>query len=726
MHRLNARTFMMRKLKIIISLAGMVIYSITSTPALAVNNSRFYSDNDILFYDPSSNSCSADPQNNKLEGGNVPEYSNPVYKKEQVPDPSTIVGDDNKYYVFGSGGILLRSDNLVSWSKISKDWNLKGSPNEAGGAKWAPDVAKVGSKYFLTYTIPSGTPEVGGAGKPSIGYAVSDKVDGPYKYKGKLPLPPSYAIDSHIFVDDDSRVWLFWGGGTLRVIELSISGEVITLKGESKDLLTKGKVGGNTTIEGSWVEKYNGWYYLMYSEGDWRAGGVPYRVVVAKSQKVNEGYQPNNSLRPILEGSGKTKDPGHNSVVKDISGTTWIVYHGFYGNDNSNRMLMIDPITYQDGWPVVNNGKGSSVTSLGSSAQGSDVTTGNVALQGNDNTEKAWNFLKQKGLSNEQAAGIIGNLLAESGLDPKAKNGSSYYGIAQWSANSRWAGLVNWAKGKNMDPWTLDAQLNYLWKEATERGQIDGIKKNSEQDISHLTWYWGRYFEVATIKGDPDKYPSNVQHFKDSREPKAKDVFTKFSGSPVPETSLDTPKTTDTCAPDSGTQAFSSIDGVTVYNQEDQKWASKPYGTSTVKSSGCGPTAMATIITALTGKSVTPIETVTYANEKNIYVPGQGSSWSLAPILAEHWGLKSKNITNSVVEINKVLQAGGMVITSGTGKAPFTSAGHYIAIRGVTSSGKWLVADSNGSTGQNNSKKEWEPTDILGTANAGNIVAISK
>jgi hypothetical protein len=135
---------------------------------------------------------------------------------------------------------------------------------------------------------------------------------------------------------------------------------------------------------------------------------------------------------------------------------------------------------------------------------------------------------------------------------------------------------------------------------------------------------------------------------------------------------------------------------------------------------------MAMIITALTGKAVTPAETSAYAGSKGMYIPGSGSSWDVARVIADHWGLHAKNIDHSVVAINKVLQSGGLVITSGSGATPFTSGGHYITIRGVTSDGKWKIGDSNGQKGIANSKKTWDPQAILVTANAGNVVAITK
>ncbi len=94
---------------------------------------------------------------------------------------------------------------------------------------------------------------------------------------------------------------------------------------------------------------------------------------------------------------------------------------------------------------------------------------GSTNLVGSDNVEKAYNFFidSQKGdkkLAPHQSAGIIGNLIQESGVDPTIvqPNGVGH-GIAQWSKNERWQDLIKFANGR--DPKSLDVQLDFLWHE---------------------------------------------------------------------------------------------------------------------------------------------------------------------------------------------------------------------------------------------------------------------
>lgn len=113
-----------------------------------------------------------------------------------------------------------------------------------------------------------------------------------------------------------------------------------------------------------------------------------------------------------------------------------------------------------------------------------------IQLYGRDNEERIWNFFIQAGFTNEGAAGIIGNLIVESHLDPLAGEiggSGGGRGIAQWGqcgtafngahAGCRWQRLEAWAKRGGMNPDELGTQLQYLLKEMEEYQMIDYFKQ---------------------------------------------------------------------------------------------------------------------------------------------------------------------------------------------------------------------------------------------------------
>jgi len=80
---------------------------------------------------------------------------------------------------------------------------------------------------------------------------------------------------------------------------------------------------------------------------------------------------------------------------------------------------------------------------LSCAAGGSSIT----ALSGKDNREKMWNYLTAKGLTSEQAAGVLGNIQTESGgrFSPTIQEygktfGQGGYGIVQWTNYKELAG----------------------------------------------------------------------------------------------------------------------------------------------------------------------------------------------------------------------------------------------------------------------------------------------
>jgi uncharacterized protein (TIGR03382 family) len=89
------------------------------------------------------------------------------------------------------------------------------------------------------------------------------------------------------------------------------------------------------------------------------------------------------------------------------------------------------------------------------------------------NDKAAFQYFVGKGLTNFQAAGIVGNLDQESGVDPNAvqQNGPGR-GIAQWSVGGRWDTDSNdnaawFAKNKGQSIWSLQLQLDFIWYELT-------------------------------------------------------------------------------------------------------------------------------------------------------------------------------------------------------------------------------------------------------------------
>lgn len=88
------------------------------------------------------------------------------------------------------------------------------------------------------------------------------------------------------------------------------------------------------------------------------------------------------------------------------------------------------------------------------------------------------NFFMNKGLTKNQAKGIYGNIMQESGgkHNVVSRDGHSSYGLAQWTG-PRKARLFS-KYGTNP---TVNQQLEYLWGElnSTEKGALNALRNTS-------------------------------------------------------------------------------------------------------------------------------------------------------------------------------------------------------------------------------------------------------
>lgn len=363
-------------------------------------------------------------------------------------------------------------------------------------------------------------------------------------------------------------------------------------------------------------------------------------------------------------------------------------------------------------------------TSLGLTTTPPITSTGGTSpvVSGGDNRTKIWNFLIStpfKGFGNKpfgpvQAAGAIGNFFQESGwrFDAVEGNGEGH-GIAQWSYGRR---TTLYSLASSMGKQWSDPEVQFQMM----KNELDGSygKTLLDKGYDKLTdpvaasLMFEQVYESAGIPDQANRNNAAIKALKDLAGIGPGAAFAAGCTDSTTPGTFNTSKAT-----------FKTDDGFPIYIQSDPRWASAPYGSSQVGPSGCGPSAMAMIITALTGQPVTPDQTAKVAGDDGMYIPGTGSSWNVAPDLAKHYGLKATKINSDVTAISNAIKSGSYVIMSGQGSAPFTSGGHYIMIRAVTSDGKWKVGDS---AHRDTNNQTFSPSTLLSMANEGSMYAISK
>lgn len=291
-------------------------------------------------------------------------YRNPVYTRD-FADPF-ILKFRGSYWAYSTGfqadgrvfGVL-HSEDLVHW-----DYSGGAMDPLPGGhtCYWAPEVTYEDDGTFLMYF------SVGNEENMVIRVARADEPSGPFIDLGVQLTKEPFAIDAHVFKDEDGTRYLFYATdflqhthiGTGTVVAkmrdaLSLEGEAVPVTRAKFDWQVydpnRESKGGMRwhTVEGPFVLKRKGMYYEMFSGGNWQ--NITYGVSFATSDSVIRGeewdqHADGQKNLPILRTHpGRVVGPGHNSVVRGPNNRDlFCVYHEWVNNE---RVLAIDRLDWR-------------------------------------------------------------------------------------------------------------------------------------------------------------------------------------------------------------------------------------------------------------------------------------------------------------------------------------------------------------------------------------------
>ena len=310
------------------------------------------------------------------------QYVNPVINAD-FPDPSVMKASDGNYYAYATQttGVRLqvaRSSDLVTWTRLGESMPVKPTWASESQNFWAPDVEERDGHFVMYFSAQIDASKRINAGDGfCIGMATATSAAGPFTDVGAPVVcgPGFTTIDPMGFDDPQSgKRYLYWGsdGGPIKVQELNADRHTFVTGSTAMPLLSP-RAGNDPSaydtglIEGPWVTYVAPWYYLYYSGNGCCGAGAHYAVMVARSSSPTGPFTVHTSgtsttAQPILRAGGPWLAPGHNSTVNDAAGNEWMVYHAIAASnpylipgrtDISRRPMLIDRITYVDGWPTV-------------------------------------------------------------------------------------------------------------------------------------------------------------------------------------------------------------------------------------------------------------------------------------------------------------------------------------------------------------------------------------
>ena len=236
------------------------------------------------------------------------------------------------------------SPDLVHWTRHEHVLDVA-NVAWAAYAVWAPSVIQAYGRYYMFFGANDIQTDRERGG---IGVAVSDRPGGPFTDALGAPLIDRFhngaqPIDPFVFRDDDGRVLLYYGGWRhCNVVRLSEDLRHIVPFPDGttfKDITPPGYV------EGSFLVKRRGVYYLMWSEGDWT--GPDYRVAYATGSSATGPFTPRGVI--LAQDLRIARGAGHHSVV-NVPGTDdwYIAYHRrpLDTTDGNHRELAIDRLEF--------------------------------------------------------------------------------------------------------------------------------------------------------------------------------------------------------------------------------------------------------------------------------------------------------------------------------------------------------------------------------------------
>jgi arabinan endo-1,5-alpha-L-arabinosidase len=290
---------------------------------------------------------------------------------------------------------IFSSSDLVHWSYVRDAFAALPAWAATGSELYEPAIKLINGTYTLYFrgNTNSGNSAVGGTGE-AIGVGTAATPAGPFTYTASTPLVPSTSACgggcsattlAPEVVYDGTNYWISYGGiyGGLYIKQLNATGTATTGSATS--------IAIDNYYTNPYILSYNGYYYLFATPSGSCCSGAysTYSVRVGRSKTITgpyldaEGndmnaYAPSNNQTQgepggdtVLVNTGNTIwGPGSNTVFTDEAGQYYILYSGISANRQcltsggtflagscyNARQLMMDPIDWVNGWPVVRGG----------------------------------------------------------------------------------------------------------------------------------------------------------------------------------------------------------------------------------------------------------------------------------------------------------------------------------------------------------------------------------
>ena len=423
-------------------------------------------------------------------------FTNPMMWAD-VPDMS-IVRNGNDFYLISTtmhlmpGAPVMKSKDLVHWEIASYVFDkLTDTPNYDlnggtvyGRGQWASSIRYHNGKYYVLFS-PNDKPF------RSYFYTTTD----PSKKKWQLVSRMQHFHDASLFFDDDGRVYVFSGTGSLRELKSDLS----DVKPDGVNMTIFKRDSEETgLLEGSQAIKYNGKYYLLMIS--W-PNGKPRRQVCYRADNITGPYEKKVILQDNFAGFPYC---GQGCITDDANGNWYGLI--FQDRNGVGRVPLLMPVRWIDGWPMLGDENGKVplnwATPLkpydsGKRIVESDDFSGKqlkINWQWNHNpVDAAWSLTARKGFLRLKTSRVVDNLFAAPNSITQRMEGPKCSGVVSLDVSKMKDGDVAGFSAFNGDAGVLSVVMERNKKYLTMAGNsvslynskaIKGVKVDEKARVA--------------------------------------------------------------------------------------------------------------------------------------------------------------------------------------------------------------------------------------------------
>jgi arabinan endo-1,5-alpha-L-arabinosidase len=282
---------------------------------------------------------------------------------------------------------IFSSTDLLNWNFVRDALTALPAWAQPGQELQTPAIKLINGVYTLYFSATAAASPNG----PAIGYAIAATPAGPFTAAAQ-PLinqsllfaggPSVSKVGPEVVADGSGNLWITYGGpyGGIVINQLNATGTALVGNSTS--------IGVDNYYTNPYILSKDGFFYEFATPAGACCSGAfsTYSVRVGRSASITGPYldAEGNDMNAfsatsgtdgapggdtVLVNTGNTIfGPGSNTTFTDEAGQDYIFYSGVSSNQQylpnvtgyTARQLMMDPLDWVNGWPVVRNGTGDS------------------------------------------------------------------------------------------------------------------------------------------------------------------------------------------------------------------------------------------------------------------------------------------------------------------------------------------------------------------------------